>query len=264
MQTALTIAGSDSSGGAGIQADLKTFAAHGVFGVSAITAITAQNTSGVSAMLALPAELVVAQIDAVAADFEIAATKIGMMANAAIIHAVADAIARHGLKRVVGDPVMVASRGGVLLDTEGIAALRDRLIAGAAVVTPNTTEARVLTGRSVESVDDMRRAAEALVAMGAHAAIVTGGHLEGPPIDVLFDGTDILEMSADRVDTTHTHGTGCTLAAAIAARLALGDTVADALRAAKAYVTLALQQAPGLGRGHGPLQHFPQLPTWMK
>jgi hydroxymethylpyrimidine/phosphomethylpyrimidine kinase len=263
MQTALTIAGSDSSGGAGVQADIKTFAAHGVFGVSAITAITAQNTTGVSAMLALPPDLVTAQIDAVAGDFDIAATKIGMLANAAIIHAVADAIARHGLRNLVVDPVMVASRGSVLLDTDGVTALRERLIKGAAVVTPNTTEARVLTGLSVESVENMRQAAEALVSMGARAAVVTGGHLDGPPIDVLFDGRDFLELSADRVDTIHTHGTGCTLAAAIAARIALGDGIADALRAAKAYVTLALQQAPGLGRGHGPLQHFPQLPAWM-
>jgi hydroxymethylpyrimidine/phosphomethylpyrimidine kinase len=260
MQTALTIAGSDSSGGAGIQADLKTFAAHGVFGLSAITAVTAQNTSGVLAMLALRPDLVVAQIDAVAGDFDVAATKVGMLANAGIIHAVADAIARHRLARLVVDPVMVASRGGVLLDPEGITALRERLLTGATVVTPNTTEARVLTGRAVDSVEDMRHAAEELVSMGAQAAIVTGGHIEGPPIDVLFDGRDFLELSADRVDTRHTHGTGCTLASAIAARLALGDGIANALRAAKAYVTLALQQAPGLGRGHGPLQHFPQPP----
>jgi hydroxymethylpyrimidine/phosphomethylpyrimidine kinase len=261
---ALTIAGSDPSGGAGIQADLKTFAAHTVFGTSAITAITAQNTNGVSVMMALPPDLVVAQIDAIASDFELASTKIGMLANAAIIHAVADAIARHNLQRIVLDPVMVASRGSVLLDTDGVEALRERLLAGAMVVTPNTTEARVLTGLTIDTVADMRRAAEQLVSMGAQNAIVTGGHIDGPPIDVLYDGNQYLELSADRVDTIHTHGTGCTLAAAISARLALGDSVADALRAAKAYVTLALQQAPGLGKGHGPLQHFPQLPAWMK
>jgi hydroxymethylpyrimidine/phosphomethylpyrimidine kinase len=257
MQAALTIAGSDSSGGAGIQADLKTFAAHGVFGVSAITAITAQNTRGVSAMLALPADLVAAQIDAVADDFDLAATKIGMLANAAIIDAVADAVIRHALTNVVLDPVMVASRGGVLLDAAGVAILRKRLLALSTVVTPNITEARVLTGLTVESVDDMRRAARALVSMGARAAVVTGGHLDGPAIDVMFDGHAYLEVSTDRVETRHTHGTGCTLASAMAARLALGDSPADALKAAKHYVTRAIQQAPGLGRGHGPLQHFP-------
>jgi hydroxymethylpyrimidine/phosphomethylpyrimidine kinase len=258
MRTALTIAGSDSSGGAGIQADLKTFAAHGIYGVSAITAVTAQNTHGVTAILALPPAIVAAQIDAVATDFPVAATKIGMLANAAIIDAVADALTRHRCGHVVLDPVMIASRGGVLLDEAGIIALRDRLLPRVSVVTPNTTEARVLTGLPVDSIDEMRDAARALVSMGAGAAIVTGGHLDGPAVDVLFDGHLLIELSGARLDTRHTHGTGCSFASALAARLALGDSLADAFRSAKDYIARAIVQAPGLGHGHGPLQHFPQ------
>ena len=256
MRTALTIAGSDSSGGAGIQADLKTFAAHGVFGCSALTAVTAQNTLGVTAVAELDAAMVVAQIDAVLADFDIHATKIGMLASAAIVIAVSDALARHRLQNVVLDPVMIAKGGARLLDERAVDAIRTRLFPLATVVTPNVFEAEALTGRSIANLDDQRAAATALMALGPRAVLVKGGHLEGAAIDVLHDGRETIELRADRIDTRHTHGTGCTLSSAIAARLALGDDLTTATRQAKAYVTRAIEQAPGLGRGHGPLQHF--------
>jgi hydroxymethylpyrimidine/phosphomethylpyrimidine kinase len=258
MPTALTIAGSDSSGGAGIQADLKTFAAHGVFGMSAITAVTAQNTLGVTGVVALPADFVSAQIDAVASDIPPDAVKIGMLANAAIVEAVASAVARHQFPHVVLDTVMVAKSRASLLDADAVAALRDRLLPWAEVVTPNVPEAEALTGLTLTTAADLHRAAKCLVDMGARAALVKGGHLEGPAVDVLWDGRRSVELVADRIVSPHTHGTGCTLSSAIAARLALGDTLETACRAAKIYVTRAIAQAPGLGRGHGPLQHFPK------
>ena len=258
MHTALTIAGSDSSGGAGLQADLKTFAAHGVFGASAVTAVTAQNTRGVTAVALMAPDLVVAQIDAVVTDLGADATKIGMLGAAAIVDAVVAAIGRHRLPNVVLDTVMVSKSGARLLDAEAVAALRDRLLPLATVVTPNIPEAEALTGLSVRTVADLHEAAHRLVRLGARAALVKGGHLDGPAIDVLWDGTRTIELRAERVPTPHTHGTGCTFSAAIAARLARGEDLEAAARGAKEYVTLAIQQAPGLGAGHGPLQHFPR------
>ena len=258
MQTALTIAGSDSGGGAGIQADLKTFAAHGVFGTSAITALTAQNTLGVTRVDAVAPAMVAAQIDAVASDFALDATKIGMLADATIVLVVADALDRHALRNVVLDPVMVSKSGARLLDRDAIDALVTALVPRVAIVTPNVPEAEALTGLEIRNVDDLRRAARRLVELGARAAFVKGGHLDGPAIDVIWDGATLTELSAPRVNTRHTHGTGCTLSAALAARLALGDDLATAARAAKDYVTRAIAQAPGLGHGHGPLQHFPE------
>jgi hydroxymethylpyrimidine/phosphomethylpyrimidine kinase len=255
MTTALTIAGSDSSGGAGIQADLKTFAAHGVYGTTAITAVTAQNTLGVTRVFALPPDMVVAQIEAVVADIPPDATKIGMLADAAIATSVAEALARHHLRPVVLDTVMVAKGGAPLLDSQAVSVIRNRLLPLADVVTANVPEAEVLTGLRIGSLDEQRAAASALVHAGARAVIIKGGHLSGPAIDVLYDGRAWTELRADRIETRHTHGTGCTFASAIAARLALGDTLADAARAAKAYVTKAIAEAPGLGRGHGPLRH---------
>jgi hydroxymethylpyrimidine/phosphomethylpyrimidine kinase len=256
MVTALTIAGSDSSGGAGIQADLKTFAAHGVFGLSAITAITAQNTEGVMASTPVAPDLVRAQIDSVISDIGANATKIGMLATAGIVAVVAEAIAGLALSHVVLDPVMVATGGQRLLDEEGINLLQARLLPLATVVTPNLSEAETLTGLRVRTVAEMRAAAVRLVELGAAAAIVTGGHLDGPAIDVLYDGRSFTDLEADRIETRHTHGTGCTFSSAIAARLALGDPLADAARAAKHYVTLAIERAPGLGHGRGPLGHL--------
>lgn len=258
MRKALTIAGSDSGGGAGIQADLKTFAAHGVFGTSAITAITAQNTTGVSAVVALAPEMVVAQIDAVLSDLGTDAVKIGMLANRGIIDAVAAALERHALGNIVLDTVMVAKGGARLLDEDAIGAMRDRLLPLATVITPNAREAEALAGGRIASVNDLEPAARRLLDLGARAVIVKGGHLDGPADDLLHDGTRAIWLRADRIDTRHTHGTGCTFSSAIAASLALGDDLETAARRAKDYVTRAIAQAPGLGHGHGPVQHFPE------
>jgi hydroxymethylpyrimidine/phosphomethylpyrimidine kinase len=258
MKTALTIAGSDSGGGAGIQADLKTFAAHGVYGASAVTAITAQNTLGVAAWEAVTSDLVTAQIEAVASDFGIDAVKTGMLANAAIVEAVAAAIASLDLPRVVVDPVMVAKGGATLLDGEAIEAMKAELLPRAFVVTPNVLEAAALAGMQVRNVDEARTAAERIAALGAAAVIVKGGHLpDADAIDLFFNGREFVELRAPRIETRHTHGTGCTFSSAIAANLALGRPLGDAVARAKAYLTDAIRQAPGLGGGHGPLGHFP-------
>ncbi len=253
MRVILSIAGSDPSGGAGIQADLRTFAAHGLFGTSAITAVTAQNTMGVSDIHALPPAIVAAQIDAVAADFDLAATKIGMLANAAIVEAVADAIIRWKLRSVVLDPVVSATRGGRLLDDDGVSRLIMRLLPLVHVITPNLAEAEILTGLPVTTMDEMRQAARAIIDRGARAVVITGGHLPGPPIDLLIENDREIELVGERLDVTHTHGTGCTFASALASGLANGNTVEAATRAAKAYVVRAMQRAPGLGHGRGPL-----------
>jgi hydroxymethylpyrimidine/phosphomethylpyrimidine kinase len=255
MRTALTIAGSDSGGGAGIQADLKTFAAHGVYGVTALTAVTAQNTMTVSRVLALPPDMVRAQMAAVASDFQIDATKIGMLATAEIAMTVASAIAELRLAHVVLDPVMIAKGGSTLLDDAAVAVLRDHLMPLAEVVTPNMPEAEALTGWRISSADDLQQTAVRLVELGARAAIVKGGHLDGPAVDLLFDGGTVTRLQTDRLPGPHTHGTGCTFSSALAARLALGDTLIDAARRAKAYVTHAIARAPGLGHGAGPLGH---------
>ena len=258
MRTALTIAGSDSGGGAGIQADLKTFAAHGVFGTSAITAVTAQNTRGVSAVHVLPAAMVRAQIDAVAADLFPDAVKIGMLATAGIIAEVARAIDAHALRPIVLDPVMVAKGGSRLLAADAVDAM-SMLLSRALLVTPNLAEAEVLTGAEVRDAAGMERAARALVDSGAGAALVKGGHLEGGTvIDVLWTGRERHVFESARLQTPHTHGTGCTLSSAIAAQLALGLPLVEAVAAAIDYVRRAIASAPGLGRGHGPLNHFPK------
>lgn len=256
MRTALTIAGSDSGGGAGIQADLKTFAAFGVYGTSAITAITAQNTRGVTAVQALDPALVIAQIDAVASDVPPHATKIGMLANADIIDAVADALARLRLPLIVLDPVMVTKGGDPLLHPSAVHRLRTRLIPMAAIITPNVPEAEALTGLTITTIADQREAAARVVGLGARVAIVKGGHLTGRAVDVWHDGTRVVELDAERIDTAHTHGTGCTFSSALAACLALGLNTEEAAHRAKVYVTGAIRHAPGLGTGHGPLHHF--------
>jgi hydroxymethylpyrimidine/phosphomethylpyrimidine kinase len=253
MRTALTIAGSDSGGGAGIQADLKTFTAHGVFGLTAITAVTAQNTLTVSRVLALPPDVVAAQIDAVVSDFPVHATKIGMLATADIAAAVALELQRRDLGPVVLDPVMVAKGGARLLDAGAVDVMRDRVLPHAVVVTPNIAEAEALTGLRIASPDEVRSAAVRLVESGARAVVVKGGHLDGPAVDLLYDGRTFTLLEANRIPGRHTHGTGCTFSAALAARLAQGDTLLDATRAAKAYVTRAIERAPGLGHGAGPL-----------
>jgi hydroxymethylpyrimidine/phosphomethylpyrimidine kinase len=256
MKTALTIAGSDSGGGAGIQADLKTFAAHGVFGTSAITAVTAQNTLGVVCWQALPADLVTAQIEAVIGDIGADAVKIGMLATAAIVEAVAAAIRALDLPQVVVDPVMIAKGGDRLLDPDAVAALAE-LLPTAHVVTPNVPEAEVLAGISVRSVEDMRHAGERILRLGPRVVLVKGGHLEGPDsIDVVCTASGTFEIRRPRILTRHTHGTGCTLSSAIAANLALGLADREAIEAARDYLDGAIRHAPGLGSGHGPLNHF--------
>jgi hydroxymethylpyrimidine/phosphomethylpyrimidine kinase len=253
---ALTIAGSDSGGGAGIQADLKTFHAFGVFGTSAITAITAQNTLGVTAVHAIPLEIVRAQIDAVVTDLPPAALKTGMLATAELVRTVAAAIRGHGLTRYVLDPVMVSTSGHRLLDADAEATLGRELLPLAALVTPNLHEARILTGEEVASLEDMRRAAHALVGMGAGAALLKGGHLDGDAVDLLWDGAEERIWRKPRIPTRHTHGTGCTLSAAVAAGLARGLALPDATDRAVRWVAKAIETAPGLGAGHGPVNHF--------
>ena len=257
MRTALTIAGSDSGGGAGIQADLKTFAAHGVYGTSALTAITAQNTLGVTAWEPVSTALVVAQIEAVASDIGADAVKTGMLANADIVRAVADAIRRLNLRNLVVDPVMIAKGGDRLLETSAVDAIRNDLLPLAHVVTPNIPEAEVLSGTTIRSLEEMRHAGRRIQALGPRVGLVKGGHLEGnESIDIAVTAAGSEDFRADRLSTRHTHGTGCTLASAIAANLALGLDDMEAIGRAKAYVTEAIRRAPGLGRGHGPLGHL--------
>ena len=257
LPIALTIAGSDSGGGAGIQADLKTFHAFGVFGTSAITAVTVQNTMGVSGFHAIPAETVRAQIHAVAEDLRPGAIKTGMLATAELVETVAASIEEARLENYVLDPVMVATSGARLLDTDAESAIVEHLLPLCTVVTPNLDEAAILAGFAIDDEAGMRRAAEALVARGARAALVKGGHLKAEElVDVLFDGTDFHVWRRARIDTTSTHGTGCTLSAAIAAGLARGRPLRSAVDDALDYVYRASLDAPGLGSGYGPLNHF--------
>jgi hydroxymethylpyrimidine/phosphomethylpyrimidine kinase len=251
---ALSIAGSDSGGGAGIQADLKTFSALGVFGMTAVTAATVQNTRGVSGYEALSPATVADQIRAVATDIGVDAAKTGMLASAAIVAAVADAIAETGLPNLVVDPVSVSKHGHALLAEDAVGALRDRILPLATLVTPNLPEAAALAGFAVEDRDGMRAAAEAIRAMGPAAVLVKGGHLlDERADDVLFDGHDVTWIGAERIDTPHTHGTGCVLSSAIAAHLARGAPLADAVRLGKAFVTDAIRHALPIGSGIGPV-----------
>ena len=257
MQIALTIAGSDSGGGAGIQADLKTFHRFGVFGTSVLTAITAQNTLGVTRWTAVPADLIRAQLDAVAQDLPPAATKSGMLADAEVVCTVARGIREHQLTPYVLDPVMVATSGHLLLEHEAVDAIRRELIPLANLVTPNLDEAAVLAEEPVHDVAAMERAARTIVQWGARASLVKGGHLEGPEtVDVLFDGDSTYVWRHPKLPSRNTHGTGCTLSAAIAAHLALGHPLHDAVGRSLEHVHRAIATAPGLGSGHGPVNHF--------
>ena len=258
LRTALTIAGSDSGAGAGIQADLKTFAAFGVYGTSAITAVTAQNTMGVTAVLALPADLVEAQIEAVASDIGIHAAKTGMLANAAIVEAVAAAVDSLEIPFLVVDPVMIAKSGDALLEEEAIASLKAELLPRAFLVTPNRMEAEILAGTPIESLDAARDAAERILGLGPAAVVVKGGHLATGDvvIDVLHDGQTITEFRGPRIPGTSTHGTGCTFAAAVTAGLALGRPLHEAVDRATRYVANGIRHAVPIGHGHGPLNHF--------
>jgi len=257
LAVALTIAGSDSGGGAGIQADLKTFQAFGVFGTSALTAVTAQNTVGVSAIHPIPVDVVRAQIEALASDLPPDAVKTGMLATRELVSAVAAALDRLADAPSVVDPVMVASSGDRLLDREAQSAVASELVPRATLVTPNLQEARLLAGMEVETAADAHRAAARLMEAGAGAALVKGGHLEGSQaVDVLHHQGGERTWTRARLDTRHTHGTGCTLSAAAAAAMARGVTLEDAVGLAIDFVRRAMETAPGLGSGHGPLNHF--------
>ncbi|HEX4566181.1 MAG TPA: bifunctional hydroxymethylpyrimidine kinase/phosphomethylpyrimidine kinase [Vicinamibacterales bacterium] len=262
MRIALTIAGSDSSGGAGIQADLKTFAAFGVYGASAITAVTAQNTKGVSAWEPISTELVIAQIETVASDIPPDAVKTGMLASAAIVEAVAATIEELELPNLVVDPVMVAKGGSRLLRDDAIAALVAELLPRAEVATPNIPEAEVLVGFPIRTLDEMREAARRIRKLGPRVVVLKGGHLppsESDPdscVDVVSSAQADFDVRGARIETRRTHGTGCTFAAAITAALALGQPVEQAIRGAREYVEGAIRSAPQIGSGHGPLNHF--------
>jgi hydroxymethylpyrimidine/phosphomethylpyrimidine kinase len=263
---ALTIAGSDSGGGAGIQADLKTFAMHCVHGTSAITCVTSQNTVDVLRVDALPPEAVVAQIEAVVNDIGVQATKTGMLLNQEIINAVASPVKTLGLKNLVVDPVMVSRTGVQLIDDDAVASLRDILIPMAAIVTPNRYESQLLTGLEIHTLEDMQKAAQRIYQLGATAVLIKGGGMTGElrGVDVWFDGQQLTTLTTAMVETSNTHGTGCTLSSAIAANLARGKDLLSAVRSAKDYVTTALKYSLDIGLGTGPVGHFfPLLPSSM-
>lgn len=261
---ALTIAGSDSGGGAGIQADLKTFAMHCVHGTSALTCVTAQNTQGVTRVDALPSEAVVAQMEAVVNDIGVQATKTGMLLNQEIIEAVALQVKRFGLGNLVVDPVMVSRTGAQLIDDDAVLSLRNVLIPLATIVTPNRYEAQLLSGLEINTLEDMQEAARRVYQLGATTVLVKGGGMSADlrGVDVWFDGKELMTLTTELVDTTNTHGTGCTLSSAIAANLARGKDLLAAVRLAKDYVTTALNYSLDIGLGSGPVGHFfPLLPS---
>ena len=258
MKQALTIAGSDSGGGAGIQADLKAFHANGVFGMSAITSITAQNTREVRRAFDLPVDLIVAQMDAVFDDFDVSAVKTGMLSSRAIVEAVSAQLAARRIANLVVDPVMISKSGFALLKPDAVQAMKDRLLPLAALVTPNLHEAQLLSGMEIASVEQAKEAARKIMDYGPRAVLVKGGHLEGHPraVDILFDGEAYSSFEAERIDTPNTHGTGCTYSAAIAAHLAKGKPLEEAIESAKVYITNAIRHGLSIGHGHGPTHHF--------
>jgi hydroxymethylpyrimidine/phosphomethylpyrimidine kinase len=255
---ALTIAGSDSGGGAGIQADLKTFSAFGVYGMTAITAITAQNTTGVQAIFELAPDLVGAQIESVSSDIGVDAAKTGMLGSFEIVQAVADAVREHDIQRLVVDPVMIAKSGDALLQHDAVEAVRTRLLPLALVVTPNLPEAEVLTGMIIRDAEGMRIAARAIWALGVNWVVIKGGHLpeDQDATDLVFDGESFTSLQARRVPTKNTHGTGCTFSAAIAAGLARGMEPLEAIQRAKRFVSRAIEESLAIGSGHGPTNHL--------
>jgi hydroxymethylpyrimidine/phosphomethylpyrimidine kinase len=259
MKNVLTIAGSDPSGGAGFQADLKTMCAMGVYGMTAITAVIAQNTCGVYRIQEMDPGMVTAQLEAVFTDIRVDAVKTGMVSNARIITAIRDSLIRFNAKNIVIDPVMVAKSGDPLLQPETEAAVRD-FSALADVLTPNIPEAEIISGMRIRSPEDMMRAAEKIAALGPRSVLVKGGHRSGSGSeDLFYTGGTALWLRAERIATKNTHGTGCTLSAAIASRLALGDTVEAAVRAAKDYITQAIADAYEVGKGNGPVGHLAAL-----
>lgn len=257
----MTIAGSDSGGGAGIQADLKTFAALGTYGTSVLTAVTAQNTKEVAAIAEVPEEVVIAQIDTVVEDIGAQAVKTGMLSSKSLIGNIVDRLEAWGIPHLVVDPVMVSKSGVPLLSRDAVATVRDELLPLATIVTPNLFEAGMLTGMDVHSQEQMEEAARAIAEMGPPVVVVKGGHLEGTPVDLVLENGTVHWLEAVRVDTQNTHGTGCTFSAAIAAMLAHGCSNLEAIRLAKLFVTNALQHSYRIGEGHSPANHFAPLPA---
>ena len=253
---AMTIAGSDSGGGAGIQADLKTFSALGVYGASCITAITAQNTVGVFGIHEVPTEIISQQIDAVLSDLEIKCIKTGMLSSSNIIECVVETLLNHQVTWLVVDPVMVAKSGDSLLRADALVSLKSKLIPIASVVTPNIPEAETLTGLTIFNETDVKECAKRIVELGARAVVIKGGHLDGPATDVLYDGYSFDEFTSPRIPSTNTHGTGCTFASAITAGVAKNLTLLEAVAQAKEFVTEAIRSSYDIGSGHGPLNHF--------
>lgn len=256
MKLALTIAGSDSGGGAGIQADLKTYSAHGVYGMSVITSITAQNTTGVLGIEDISPEMVFLQMKAVFEDLYPDAVKIGMVSNEGIIKAVAEGLKTYKPDKVVLDPVMISKSGSHLLKPEAMEALKRELIPLSLVVTPNLMEAGALSGMEIENKEDMKEAARRILDLGARTVVVKGGHLTGDALDVFYDGKEFYEITSERIDTENTHGTGCTFSSAIAANLALGYDLLESIKRAKHYITGAIKNSLDIGHGVGPTNHF--------
>lgn len=257
---ALTIAGSDSGAGAGIQADLKTFAALGVYGLSVVTAVTAQNTVEVAAIAEVPEEVVIAQIDTVLEDIGADAVKVGMLSSAPIIQNTADRLEAWGIPHLVVDPVMISKSGAPLLQPDAIDSLKKDLLPFATIVTPNIPEAEVLAGRQIASPAHAQEAAKAIRALGPQTVIIKGGHLDGPPVDLVLHDGQFTPIESVRIESSSTHGTGCTFSAAIAAFLAHGIDTLESIRLAKLYVETGIRNAQRLGEGHGPLNHFAPLP----
>lgn len=257
---ALTIAGSDSGGGAGIQADLKTFAALGVYGTSVVTAVTAQNTVEVAAIAEVPEEVVIAQIDTVALDIGANAAKTGMLSSISIIQNVADRLEAWGIPHLVVDPVMVSKGGVALLQPDAVDAMKKDLLPLASIVTPNLAEAEVIAGRQISAPAHVQEAAKAIAALGPRTVIIKGGHLPGSPIDLVLHDGIFTPFEGARVDTQNTHGTGCTFSAAITAFLAHGFGTLESIRLAKSYIQNALEHSVAIGEGHSPVAHFAPLP----
>ena len=259
MKNVLTIAGSDSCGGAGIQADLKTFSAQGTYGMSVITAVTVQNTQGVFGCQDIDPEMIKGQIDAIFTDIEVSAVKIGMVSRIETIHAIAEKLEQYQPRNIVLDPVMISKSGFDLMQPEAKDTLIRRLLPLAYLITPNLPEAEVITGRKIETLAEMEEAAKAIYAMGPKNVLIKGGHLEGEATDLLYDGKQLLTLQSERIHTKNTHGTGCTLSSCIAANLARGKSVEEAVRIAKDYITIAIAHALDIGKGVGPTNHFYEL-----
>lgn len=259
MKNVLTIAGSDTCGGAGIQADLKTFSAQGTYGMSVVTAVTVQNTQGVFGCQDISPDIIRGQIDAIFTDIHVSAVKIGMVSQIETIHAIADKLEQYRPQNIVVDPVMISKSGFDLMQPEAKETLIQRLLPLAYVVTPNLPEAEVITGLEIKDLPSMETAARAICAMGAKHVLIKGGHLENDATDLLFDGKKAISFHSGRIATKNTHGTGCTLSSCIAANLAKGSSVEEAVRIAKAYITTAIAHALEIGKGVGPTNHFYEL-----